>query len=244
MVINNTNDNPIYFIGDLHGDLKAFNIIMNIISVDKNSIIVVLGDVIDRGKHSFAILQKIFSMINEGKEVYYIRGNHESEATLESFKLYENVSEKEFEQIQSIFNLLPYAVFLQRERIFATHAGFTNNTIFHKFSNYKYLQMDNSALTKDEHMILWTDINENYTGYITSDPKREGGYSFGIAFIDYIFKLNPQVSFIIRGHSHKNKSYDNKIITLVSSFLYGKTIDIVKYEKNNISLKEIRLKHS
>lgn len=63
----------IYVMSDIHGNIRAFNKIMNQIKLSDDDMLIVLGDIIDRGKAGITILQRLMSM----KNVKVIMGNHE-----------------------------------------------------------------------------------------------------------------------------------------------------------------------
>ena len=63
----------IYVISDIHGELEIFNKMLNKINFKKDDKLIILGDVLDRGKHPIKTLQ----LIMELKNVELIMGNHE-----------------------------------------------------------------------------------------------------------------------------------------------------------------------
>ena len=63
----------IYVISDIHGMYDKYKEMLDKIEFSDNDILYVLGDVIDRGKHSIKILQDMM----ERENVYGLIGNHE-----------------------------------------------------------------------------------------------------------------------------------------------------------------------
>lgn len=63
----------IYAMGDIHGNLRRFNSVMEQIDLQPEDTLYVLGDVIDRHPYGIQILRKLMSM----KNVRMILGNHE-----------------------------------------------------------------------------------------------------------------------------------------------------------------------
>lgn len=63
----------VYAMSDIHGNLKAFNNILNQISLTKNDDLYILGDVIDRKKDGIKLLQEIM----EHDNWHMCLGNHE-----------------------------------------------------------------------------------------------------------------------------------------------------------------------
>lgn len=62
-----------YAVSDIHGNLKAFNNILEKINLQENDTLFILGDVIDRNPHGIKILQRIMKMPN----ARMLLGNHE-----------------------------------------------------------------------------------------------------------------------------------------------------------------------
>ncbi len=63
----------IYVMGDIHGNLRRFESVMNQIQLTHEDTLYVLGDVIDRHPHGLLILRRLMKMEN----VRMILGNHE-----------------------------------------------------------------------------------------------------------------------------------------------------------------------
>lgn len=63
----------IYVMGDIHGNLRRFESVMNQIQLTHEDTLYVLGDVIDRHAHGLLILRRLMKMEN----VRMILGNHE-----------------------------------------------------------------------------------------------------------------------------------------------------------------------
>ena len=64
----------IYVMGDIHGNLRRFDSVMDQIRLSPEDTLYVLGDVIDRHPDGLAILRKFMKMDN----VRMILGNHEA----------------------------------------------------------------------------------------------------------------------------------------------------------------------
>ena len=63
----------VYVMGDIHGNLRRFESVMNQIQLAPEDTLYVLGDVIDRHPHGLLILRRFMKMGN----VKMILGNHE-----------------------------------------------------------------------------------------------------------------------------------------------------------------------
>lgn len=63
----------IYVMSDIHGEYDKFKEVLKQINLQKEDLLYVLGDVVDRGPHPMEILLKMMEMPN----VIPIAGNHE-----------------------------------------------------------------------------------------------------------------------------------------------------------------------
>jgi serine/threonine protein phosphatase 1 len=73
-----------YAISDIHGCYNTFNELLNQIGLNKTDRLFLLGDYIDRGKHSIKTLDKIIQLQKDGFNIQCLIGNHE-EMLLESY---------------------------------------------------------------------------------------------------------------------------------------------------------------
>ncbi|MCF0115834.1 MAG: fructose-bisphosphatase class III [Erysipelotrichaceae bacterium] len=62
-----------YLISDIHGDYEHFIEILNLIHLQEEDELYILGDLMDRGKDSFKLLQYVM----DHKNIKLIKGNHE-----------------------------------------------------------------------------------------------------------------------------------------------------------------------
>ncbi len=62
-----------YFISDIHGEYELFCRLLDKIKFSDNDVLIVLGDMIDKGSESIRVLSKIYSLDN----AICILGNHE-----------------------------------------------------------------------------------------------------------------------------------------------------------------------
>lgn len=77
------NDVRVYAIGDVHGRDDLFAQILDQIDADhasrppKRQVIVLLGDLVDRGPDSAGVVARALSLARSDREVHAIKGNHE-----------------------------------------------------------------------------------------------------------------------------------------------------------------------
>ena len=65
--------NSCWVVGDIHGYHETFNKLIKKLDLNSQDIVLCLGDLIDKGPHSFNVLK----MVKESKQIFSIRGNHE-----------------------------------------------------------------------------------------------------------------------------------------------------------------------
>lgn len=130
-----------YIIGDIHGMLykleSLYDEICKLITVDDT--VIFLGDYIDRGPHSFEVIEFLFS-VSEAHRTVFLKGNHEDmflnflyghdtsnifiinggDATLRSYKenvQYAGVPERHIEFFKSL------SLYYEHDDFIAVHAG-------------------------------------------------------------------------------------------------------------------------
>jgi len=70
---------PLYAIGDIHGHLDQMEHALDLIHADggASSEIVFLGDYVDRGPDSRAVIERLMQGVAEGRNWHVLRGNHD-----------------------------------------------------------------------------------------------------------------------------------------------------------------------
>lgn len=165
-----------YCIGDIHGCSKTLQkITKQICKADKQAEFYFVGDLIDRGPNSKAVIDHIIELRDDGIHVNVVRGNHEemmlfsyknnlkiydtiwasngAEMTVKSFSAQANldltvkslIPKKYYEFINS----LPY--YIETDDYFIVHAGFNFNS-------------DNPF--KDFESMVWTREEKNNIKFI------------------------------------------------------------------------------
>jgi len=64
-------------IGDIHGCARTFNILLDVVGLERTDTLYLLGDYIDRGPDSRGVIETILQLQKDGFVVRPIRGNHE-----------------------------------------------------------------------------------------------------------------------------------------------------------------------
>ncbi len=75
-------DGPVYVIGDIHGCLAEYQEILSLIAQDAQQLsadatIVLLGDIVDRGAQTAALIDHLIAQRRKGVRLICLRGNHE-----------------------------------------------------------------------------------------------------------------------------------------------------------------------
>ena len=68
-------ENPLFVLSDFHGGIQAMDYAMKVLETDKK--VVILGDCMDRGHYGFKMLTQIKDLVEEGKTLSYLPGNHD-----------------------------------------------------------------------------------------------------------------------------------------------------------------------
>ena len=75
-------DEPLDIIGDIHGEIEALNHLLDVLGYDEQGHhpeqrkLIFVGDLCDRGVDSFAVIQRVKALVEQGK-AQCVLGNHE-----------------------------------------------------------------------------------------------------------------------------------------------------------------------
>ena len=75
--INENDYNKIFVISDLHGQYDLFLKLLEKINLKMEDLLVIMGDICDRGEKSYEIYMKCMKMMKLGYNLKFILGNHE-----------------------------------------------------------------------------------------------------------------------------------------------------------------------
>ena len=75
--INENDYNRIFIMSDIHGQYDLFLKMLDRIELKREDLLVIIGDICDRGKKSYEIYMKCMKMIKLGYNLKFILGNHE-----------------------------------------------------------------------------------------------------------------------------------------------------------------------
>lgn len=216
-------------IGDLHGDMESLIDILNgsnflqKMSLNKNSVLIFLGDYGDRGEYSAEIYYTILKIkLLFPRQVVLMRGNHEGPEDLIAsphdlpmqFKM--RFGEKWMEaysKTRELFTCLYTAVLVEGQYLMV-HGGLPPQLKDIKELAYAHLTHPKQHFLED---LLWSDPNEIIKETCTSP--RGAGELFGEEVTSRVLK-NFNVKILIRGHEPCEDGFkinhNGKVLTLFS----------------------------
>ncbi|MCY7007996.1 metallophosphoesterase [Fusobacterium simiae] len=148
--INEDDYNRIFVISDLHGNYELFLKFIKKVNLQKDDLLINLGDSCDRGTQSYELYLKYDEMIKEGYNILHILGNHEDmlltavytldydrlehwfrnsgEKTIESFKRVTGLSIEDFFDLKKnkflIDFLSSFPTLIVSDKTIFTHAAY------------------------------------------------------------------------------------------------------------------------
>ncbi|MGQ4891358.1 MAG: metallophosphoesterase [Candidatus Njordarchaeia archaeon] len=249
----NVEGEEIYFVGDIHGDLRSFNEIKKILlSMSPKQKIVFLGDYVDRGGYSLEVVTELFRLfLEKSDQIILLRGNHESYPTNYFYGFYDELrkrfgdkGESLYDAFNDLFSYLPIAAMVNDE-VLALHGGIPNTTVDINDLN-KVPRGERELVDPTLLQVLWNDPSEEIRDWMPS-PRGDGIYLFGEEPFNKFMEENG-LKFLIRAHSFLLKGYkyffDKKLLSLFSPLDYvgyeveGKIAKLKGQEIEIISIKK------
>lgn len=196
-------------VGDLHGDITSLKRIFNQEQFPPQKRFLFLGDYVDRGESSCEVLMLLLSLkILFPKDVYMIRGNHETrdQTCFYGFRdeCLSKYDETVYDMIIEMFTKLPLAAVVNNTA-FCVHGGISSE--LKRREDLRKIEKAGPILcggvTTD---ILWSDFGIYIDG-VTANTDRGCGYLFGK---DYTKKWLQDCGFkyVIRSHQACELGYN------------------------------------
>ena len=217
-------EEPIFVVGDIHGHiLDLYRIFQkNGLPPDRNYLF--LGDIIDRGRHSFECLTLILIMkILYPKNIYLIRGNHEFLTKPTDCSFYSEITERYFtfdevgNQIYQVFGYIPLAAKIGK--ILCIHGGLDPKCTHIK--KIKELKRPLYYAQEPFEGLVWSDPKEDLDLDFLPSP-RGHGYLFSKRAFDNFLAAN-KLELVIRGHEFIDgiqENFNKRLITVFSATSY------------------------
>jgi len=208
-----------YIFGDIHGDLDTLSRFLKIIKFDeaiKDSILIFLGDYIDRGFNQLETITLVFYLIRfYPDKVILLRGNHEPPEWLPPYphdfpnilyNYFKREGRKIYRRFIKVFNLMPHIAYYDNGLAFL-HGGVPINEVDISKMGRRYRDI----LTQ----ILW---NDPIDGEGVQPSYRGAGYLYGTNITRRFLEYN-NLKGIIRGHEPVDGyriSQEGMLLTLFS----------------------------
>jgi serine/threonine-protein phosphatase PP1 catalytic subunit len=199
---------PCMVVGDLHGNKKAFDLIIHMWRSFSCPQLLFLGDYVDRGNASVDVLVSLFVMKNQDfKNIILLRGNHESPEMNRKYGFFDEIGRNEelLADVKSVFEKMPVAAILPGG-VFCVHAGIPG------VCNIEDISKENSR------EFLWNDPWEQEG--IGPSTRGIGIHLFGRDVLEAFLEKNG-LKMMIRAHSALSSGYkwhfDNKLLSLFST---------------------------
>jgi len=208
-----------YIFGDIHGDLDTLVKFLKMIKFNetiKDSILIFLGDYIDRGYNQVETVTLVFYLIRfYPDKVILLRGNHEPPEWLPPYphdfpnilySYFRGEAKKIYRRFIKVFNLMPHIAYYNNGLAFL-HGGVPINEVDISRMGRKYKDI----LTQ----ILW---NDPIDGEGVQPSYRGVGYLYGTNITKKFLEYNNLMG-IIRGHEPVDGyriSQEGMLLTLFS----------------------------
>ena len=243
---------PVIIVGDLHGNLHDLLRIIKINGHPSTTKYLFLGDYVDRGEFSLEVITLLLCLRTlYPKNVFLLRGNHETRETNEfyGFKtdiqyLYQEYSL--WSKFNDVFDYLPLAAIIQN-KIFCVHGGLS--PFLTSISDIESIQFPLRSPTPLVNDLLWSDPTDYCNSYLR-ESERGIGCLFGKAATQKFLSANGLTS-IVRGHECVSggvaSMHNHMCYTLFSSSNYELSKNIAAYlivnekgELEQLTLKQIK----
>lgn len=202
-----------FIFGDIHGQFYDLISLLDLFNLNTD-VLVFLGDYVDRGQ--FSVESYLYLMLLKShypKNIYILRGNHESEKMTTYFTFKAECLEKYnldiYDRFVTSFNTLPLAAVIQK-KAFCAHGGISPYMKkVAEINNIKrFREVEYNGLFCD---LLWSDPHENYDmGMGVSwqrNERRRCSVKYTYRNVKDFLDLNG-LSMIIRAHEVQDKGYN------------------------------------
>lgn len=196
---------------DIHGDERTLEFILKFAEKKKVDSYIFLGDYINKGQESIAVLNTLFELkLKNPEKVILLRGNHETRSLSSWFEFAEDLSGNHeiYEKANRVFEKIPIAAVLNKN-IFCVHgciAGGKEETL-------------KSISKKEPKKYIWNDPGPD--DGLSPSPRGSGVYRVGPDLVRNFLKRS-ELKMIIRGHTSHTEGvrfwFDDSLVSLYSTF--------------------------
>ena len=212
---------PIIICGDIHGQYKDLIRLFDYGESPHKKQYLFLGDYVDRGKNSIECISLLFAFkIKYPKNIYLLRGNHESEMINRTYGFYDECKRRYnlriWKNFSDCFNWLPISAIVN-QKILCMHGGISPD--LHDLNNIK--QIIRPTEVPDEGLLcdlLWSDPEKNAEDWA---PNSRGiSVLFNEDLIDKVVD-ELDIDLICRAHQVVENGYEffdeRKLVTVFSA---------------------------
>jgi len=221
-------DEPMWFIGDLHGDLLALDAALALISREserervENARIVLLGDLFDDGGYGLETVLRVFELVLErSQSVCLLAGNHDEALGYNGARFTATVAPSDFSDFLNenlahewigragklavrIVAHAPRALFFP-DGLLAAHGGFPLTDLHQRLAE--------TGDWNDPHCLtdfVWTRAHPRARKKLPNRTSRgsQFGYEDFAAFCALSATLGRPVTHMVRGHDHVDERYE------------------------------------
>ncbi|OHS96987.1 Ser/Thr protein phosphatase [Tritrichomonas foetus] len=193
---------PITIVGDLHGNLADLIKILHIFGTPPSKKYIFLGDFVDRGKYSLAVISLILAYMLKYEDcVYVIRGNHEFMHINRAYGFFDEImatyrNEEMWIKFQEVFSWFPLAATIS-QAVFCVHGGLS--PLLQDLDTLRELPMPipnylTNSMISD---LVWSDPVDTVKGFQLNH--RGSGQIFGPDVVEQ-FLRNNKLKLMVRGH--------------------------------------------
>lgn len=219
---------PLTIVGDLHGSINDLFRILRLFKLPPNTNYLFLGDYVDRGANSVAVITLLLCLFCENPiEVTLLRGNHEFPSVNKCYGFYHEVMKiyndsSIWELFNEVFTYLPL-VAVVNEEIICVHGGISPRV--DSLDQLIDIPMPFTAFSQYPAVcdLLWSDPTDKNTDKFKRNTRGYGFFYSQKAILKFFTKN--KLKLLIRGHQCNMKgvhSFAEELgVTIFSCSNYG-----------------------
>ena len=193
---------PVAIVGDLHGNINDLLRIFSYFSPPPATNYLFLGDFVDRGFNSLAVISLLLSlMIKYPDNVTLLRGNHEFGLINRYYGFFDEIITKYeddelWNSFQQVFNYMPLCAIIDKQ-IFCVHGGIS--PLLKSVRDFNYVKkplesyMDNQMVLD----VLWSDPADSTDAF--AENRRGLGCKYSAEAVSAFLEAN-KFKLMIRAH--------------------------------------------
>lgn len=227
---------PIYICGDIHGHFDDLLKVFEKGGLPPKATYLFLGDYVDRGDKSVDVICLLFALkLLYPKNIYLLRGNHESPDINDFFGFFNEcvskINDSIWDIFNSVFDALPVAALVGKQ-YFCVHGGLS--PYMQTLDEINEIERPTSVF--DDYIladVLWTDPKSGLEGW---GPNPRGDTkTWGLDVAENFIKQN-NIQFIVRGHQMAVNGFDFPFYPIKNTITVFTASKYDKYSKNKAAM--------